>query len=221
MPRGSGGAVIHVSSATSLRFLRGLSGYSASRAGLNILSQVERLELTGAVMTVSVVHPSILATEFHQRLRAGQLVRRARRIPADPRELVGAAIAGAICDGEAHVLVADPPRPMVRGDLASWGTLLAGQDPDVRPRSHGSLRLRWPRLSGEGFEAASGPAAEWRGRRRRRSAPRRPRRGHGWRDWDQAVAIRPLKWLRSAGLRVKSRARWKDRCASASWPSSR
>jgi NADP-dependent 3-hydroxy acid dehydrogenase YdfG len=125
----SGGAVINVSSATTLRVFPGLGGYSATKAAINMLSQVGRVELAGAGVAVSVVYPSVTATEFHERLRAGHFVGRGRGITPDPPELVGAAIAFAIRSGEAHVLVADPPRPIVPGDTQGWGALLARQAP--------------------------------------------------------------------------------------------
>jgi NAD(P)-dependent dehydrogenase (short-subunit alcohol dehydrogenase family) len=125
----SGGVIVNVSSATSLRVFPGLGGYAATKAALNMLSQVGRLELAGAGVTVSVVYPSVTATEFHERLRAGHLVGGGRGIPPDPPELAAAAIAFAIRSGEAHVLVADPPRPIVPGDNEGWGVLLARQAP--------------------------------------------------------------------------------------------
>jgi len=116
-----GGAVVNVSSATSLRVFPGLGGYSATKAALNMLSQVASIELAETGVTVSVVYPSVTATEFHQHLRAGHVLPSARTIPPDPPELVGRAIVLAIRTGEAHVLVSDPPRPIVPGDSEGWG----------------------------------------------------------------------------------------------------
>src|SRR5450756_1918091 len=150
MPARSGGAIINVSSATSLRVFPGLGGYAATKATLNMLSQVGRLELAGAGVMVSVVYPSVTATEFHERLRAGHLVSGARAIPPDPPELAAAAIAFAIRSGEAHVLVADPPRPIVPGDNEGWGALLARQAPGgATPKS---LRDEDPEPSGRATE---------------------------------------------------------------------
>jgi NAD(P)-dependent dehydrogenase (short-subunit alcohol dehydrogenase family) len=131
MRSGSGGAIVNVSSATSLRVFAGLGGYSATKAALNMLSQVGRLEFAPAGIAVSVVYPSVTATEFHQRLRAGHLVTGGRSITPDPPELVGRAIAMAISTGTPHVLVADPPKPIVPGDSEGWGVLLARQAPRV------------------------------------------------------------------------------------------
>ena len=125
----SGGAIVNVSSATSLRVFPGLGGYSATKAALNMLSQVGRIEFADAGVMVSVVYPSVTATEFHQTLRAGKFVSGGRGIPPDPPELVGEAIAFAINSGEPHILVADPPRPIIPGDSDDWGALLARQVP--------------------------------------------------------------------------------------------
>jgi len=54
----------------------------------------------------------------------------------DPPELVAEAIVFAIRGGEAHVLVADPPRPIVPGDNDDWGALLARQAPASGGRVH-------------------------------------------------------------------------------------
>lgn len=120
------GAIVNVSSGTTLRVFPGIGGYASTKAALNMLSQVARVELQPAVQ-VSVVYPSVTATEFHQSLRAGGFPGGANRIPADPPELVGDAIAYAIETGEAHVLVSDPPRPITPGDSGDWGALLARQ----------------------------------------------------------------------------------------------
>jgi NADP-dependent 3-hydroxy acid dehydrogenase YdfG len=125
----STGSVVNVSSATSQRVFPGLGGYSATKAALNMISQVGRLELAGSGVRVSIVYPSVTATEFHDRLRAGHPVSGARSIPRDPPELVGEAIAFAISTGEAHVLVGSPPRPIIPGDDEGWSALLARQAP--------------------------------------------------------------------------------------------
>jgi short-subunit dehydrogenase len=125
----SGGAVVNVSSATSLRVFPGLGGYAATKAALNMVSQVGRLELAASGVVVSVVYPSVTATEFHERLRAGHLSSGAPHMAPDPPELAAQAVVFAIRTGEAHVLVGDPPRPIVPGDDEGWGALLARQAP--------------------------------------------------------------------------------------------
>lgn len=124
-----GGAVVNVSSATSLRLFPGLGGYAATKAALNILSQTARVELAGGGVVVSLVYPSVTATEFHEHLRAGSVVQAGRAIEPDPPELAARAVLFALESGEAHVLVADPPRAFEAGSGDAWGLLLARQAP--------------------------------------------------------------------------------------------
>jgi NAD(P)-dependent dehydrogenase (short-subunit alcohol dehydrogenase family) len=131
MRAGSGGSIVNVSSATSLRVFAGLGGYSVTKAALNMLSQVGRLEFASAGIAVSVVYPSVTATEVHQRLRAGHLVTGGRSITPDPPELVAEAIAMPISTGTPHMLVADPPKSIEPGDSEGWGALLARQAPHL------------------------------------------------------------------------------------------
>jgi NADP-dependent 3-hydroxy acid dehydrogenase YdfG len=109
------GAIVNVSSATTLRVFPGLGGYAATKAALNLLSETARLELAEARVAVSVVYPSVTASEFHHHLRAGSLVAGARSITPDPPELAAVAVAFAVETGEPHVLVAEPPRPITPG----------------------------------------------------------------------------------------------------------
>jgi short-subunit dehydrogenase len=71
MRKQGGGAIVNVSSMTSRMVLPGVGGYSATKVGLNMLSAVARRELSGDGIAVSVVYPSVTATEFHQSLAAG------------------------------------------------------------------------------------------------------------------------------------------------------
>jgi NADP-dependent 3-hydroxy acid dehydrogenase YdfG len=153
MRAGHGGAIVNVSSATSLRVFPGLGGYSATKAALNMLSQVARLEFDTAGIAVSVVYPSVTATEFHQKLRAGRLATGARTIVPDPPELVSQAIVLAIRTGEAHVLVSDPPEAIVPGGSEGWGSLLARQAPAATRTSGDSPERGKPTnatMTGEG-----------------------------------------------------------------------
>ena len=106
------GSIVNVSSATTLRRMPGVGGYAATKAALNILSDTARMELAESGIAVSLVYPSLTATEFHQRLRAGSLADGARRVAPDPPELAAEAVLFAIEHGDAHVTVADPPRPI-------------------------------------------------------------------------------------------------------------
>ncbi len=132
-------AIVNVSSATSLRVFPGLGGYAATKAALNMLSQTAAAELSGTAVKVSVVYPSVTETEFHQHLRAGAIVSAGRRIPPDPPELVAETIAFAIESGEEHVLVSDPPRPIVPGSDDAWAALLARQTPRAGSGEDGRL----------------------------------------------------------------------------------
>src|SRR5664280_31349 len=161
MRHAGGGALVNVSSATSLRVFAGLGGYSATKAALNMLSQVARIELADAGVTVSVVYPSVTATEFHQHLRAGRLLPGARTIPPDPPELVGQAIVLAIRTGEAHVLVSDPPRPITPGDDEGWGALLARQSREMGQSPGETSGGEW--TAGTGRTAGTWPTEEPRG----------------------------------------------------------
>jgi short-subunit dehydrogenase len=71
MRKQGGGAIVNVSSMTSRMVLPGVGGYSATKAALNLLSQVARRELAPDGIVVSVVYPAVTATEFHQSLAAG------------------------------------------------------------------------------------------------------------------------------------------------------
>jgi short-subunit dehydrogenase len=116
MVAGGGGAIVNVSSATTLCVFPGLGGYAATKAALNMLSEVGRLELADQGVAVSVVYPGVTDTEFHQSLRAGHMVSGPWSVQKDPPELVARAIEFAITSGEAHVLVRDPPLPIVPGE---------------------------------------------------------------------------------------------------------
>ncbi|MGD1012509.1 MAG: SDR family oxidoreductase [Acidimicrobiales bacterium] len=106
------GAIVNLSSATSFRVFPGLGGYASTKAALNVLSQTAGAEWAKDHIFVSVVYPSVTATEFHDRLRAGKIADGARNIPVDPPERAAAAVLFALRTGEPHVLVADPPRPI-------------------------------------------------------------------------------------------------------------
>ncbi len=127
MRSSGGGAIVNVSSATSLRAFPGLGGYAATKAALNMLSSIARLEWADDLIVVSSVYPSVTATEFHQQLRAGQLVAGAWSTTPDPPELAAAAVLFAVQHGDEHVLVADPPRVIQLGAEGS-DALRAGRE---------------------------------------------------------------------------------------------
>lgn len=67
------GAIVNVSSGTTLHLMPGVGGYAATKAALNTLSSIARLELADAGIVVSTVFPRITDTDFHDVLRAGSL----------------------------------------------------------------------------------------------------------------------------------------------------
>jgi NADP-dependent 3-hydroxy acid dehydrogenase YdfG len=112
------GAVVFVSSATTLQAVPGLGGYAATKAALDMLGAVARAELASSGVTVSVVLPRITATDFHDNLRAGHLGRwgtRGDRPAGDPPELPARAVLFAIETGAGRVLTDDPPRVLDDG----------------------------------------------------------------------------------------------------------
>lgn len=68
------GSIINVSSGATLATYPGSAAYTSSKAGLNMLSDVARLELADAGITVSTVYPFVTASEFYQSVKSGQEV---------------------------------------------------------------------------------------------------------------------------------------------------
>ena len=102
-----GGAIVNVSSNTTRMVIPGIGPYSATKCALNQLSATARAEWAADGVVVSVVHPSVTATEFHQTLRAGSMRDGGRLVPEAP-EVVARAILEAIRSGAAEVVV--PPQ---------------------------------------------------------------------------------------------------------------
>lgn len=111
MRRQGGGAIVNISSGTTRTILPGLGAYAATKSALNMLSLVAREELASDGIVVSLVYPWVTATEFHQSLRAGQVLGAGHLTPHS-REHVARAIVRAIRCGEAEVvLTPGPERP--------------------------------------------------------------------------------------------------------------
>ena len=108
MRRQGRGVIVNVSSATSRMVLPGIGAYSATKSALNMLSDVARAELAADGIVVSVVYPSVTATEFHSALRAGARVDGwgSGRIEPHSAEAVAQAIIGVIRSGEPEVVLA-------------------------------------------------------------------------------------------------------------------
>jgi NADP-dependent 3-hydroxy acid dehydrogenase YdfG len=100
------GAIVNVSSGTTLHLMPGVGGYAASKAALNTLSSIARLELADAGIVVSTVFPRITDTEFHDTLRAGAL--RADAPKGHSPEQVAAVILGLIRSGDERAVLPAP-----------------------------------------------------------------------------------------------------------------
>lgn len=66
------GSIVNVSSGITFSALPETGAYSASKAALNKLSEIARVELADANIAVSTMYPFITDTEFITSLRAGQ-----------------------------------------------------------------------------------------------------------------------------------------------------
>ncbi|MGH7666878.1 MAG: SDR family oxidoreductase [Candidatus Dormibacteria bacterium] len=105
MARRASGAIVNVSSGTSRRVIPGLGAYAATKAALNMLSEVARKEFAPKGVTVSLVLPGITATEFHRSLRAGGMAGGGGDRAAAAPEVVAAAILEAARSGAPEVVV--------------------------------------------------------------------------------------------------------------------
>jgi short-subunit dehydrogenase len=87
----------------------GVGPYAATKAALALLSRVARAELAGDNIVVSTIFPYVTATEFHSRLRAGELRRPtgagATHIVADTAEHVADDILRLIRTGEEEAVL--------------------------------------------------------------------------------------------------------------------
>jgi short-subunit dehydrogenase len=106
MRRQGAGAIVNVSSGTTLHTMPGVGGYAATKAALNTLSAVARLELAGDGIVVSTVFPRITDTDFHDVLRAGALRAGAPRGHAP--EQVAAVILDLVESGEEQAVLPAP-----------------------------------------------------------------------------------------------------------------
>ena len=101
------GSIVNVSSGATLATYPGSAAYTSSKAGLNMLSSVARLELADAGIIVSTMHPSITATEFYGAVKSGLQSAKEQESEttgfAHPPELVAAMILDLIKSGDAEV----------------------------------------------------------------------------------------------------------------------
>ena len=100
------GSIVNVSSGATLATYPGSAAYTSSKAALNMLSSVARLELAQAGIAVSIMHPSITTTEFYGSVKSGQTSAKAQEAEtvsfAHPPELVAETILGLIKSGAAQ-----------------------------------------------------------------------------------------------------------------------
>lgn len=96
------GRIVNVSSGTTRMVLPGVGAYAATKSALNMLSAVFRAELADEGVDVSLVLPSITATEFGDgTFSAGQEVRPG--MVAHSAEYVGRVILRALRTGEERI----------------------------------------------------------------------------------------------------------------------
>jgi short-subunit dehydrogenase len=100
-----GGTIINVSSGTSRMVLPGVGAYAATKSALNMLSLVAREELAADGIVISIVYPSVTATEFHDTLRAGSMPSEGSGLTPHSPEYVAKAIIRALHTGEAEVII--------------------------------------------------------------------------------------------------------------------
>ena len=102
------GRVVNISSGTTRMALPGVGAYAATKAAVNMLSAVARKELADEGIAVSLVLPSITATEFGGgRYQPGQQARPG--MVAHSAEYVGRVILRALRTGEERIDI--PPGP--------------------------------------------------------------------------------------------------------------
>jgi NADP-dependent 3-hydroxy acid dehydrogenase YdfG len=106
MRRQGAGSIVNVSSGTTLHLMPGVGGYAATKAALNTLSSIARLELADAGIVVSTVFPRITDTDFHDVLRAGSL--RADAPKGHSPEQVAAVILDLVRSGDERAVLPAP-----------------------------------------------------------------------------------------------------------------
>lgn len=102
------GRIVNISSGTTNLVLPGVGAYAATKSALNMLSAVSRVELAGDGIAVSLVLPSITATEFAGgRLSAGQSPRPG--MVAHSADYVGRVVLRALRTGEERIDIPHGP----------------------------------------------------------------------------------------------------------------
>jgi short-subunit dehydrogenase len=110
MKRQGGGAIVNISSGTSLMVLPGVGAYSSMKRALNAISLTAREELKRDNIVVSVVYPYITKTHFHEHLLNGSswnMKEDPDRPPFDKPEHIAKKILEAVITGAAEVYAHD------------------------------------------------------------------------------------------------------------------
>lgn len=106
MRRQGAGSIVNVSSGATLATYPGSAAYTSSKSGLNMLSNVARLELADSGILISLVHPFVTATEFYSAVKSGAEPARAQEADmasfAHKPDLVGDMILDLIRTGAAE-----------------------------------------------------------------------------------------------------------------------
>lgn len=102
------GRVVNISSGTTTMVLPGVSGYASTKSAVNMISAVSRRELEDSGVTVSLVLPSITATEFGDgAFTAGQVPRPG--MVAHSASYVGRVVLRALVAGEERIDIPHGP----------------------------------------------------------------------------------------------------------------
>lgn len=106
------GAIVNISSGTSLMTIPNLSAYSSLKRALNGISLTAAEELAGDKITVSTIYPFITATNFGKNIMSGARISLTqdddRNLPpADPPEYIAEKILEAIKTGKSEIYAHD------------------------------------------------------------------------------------------------------------------
>jgi NADP-dependent 3-hydroxy acid dehydrogenase YdfG len=104
-----GGRIVNVSSGSTRRPRPGIGAYAATKSAVNTLSTVSRAELADEGIVVSVVLPSITATEFGDGMFLDRTVTRPGGMVPHSPEYVGRVILRALRTGEERIDIPHGP----------------------------------------------------------------------------------------------------------------
>lgn len=108
MRRRHAGRIVNISSGTTMIALPGVGAYAASKSAVNMLSTVARKELADDGIAVSLVLPSITATEFGGGMFRNGVTPRPGMVAHSP-EYVGRVILRALRTGEERIDIPHGP----------------------------------------------------------------------------------------------------------------